>query len=259
MLVEVAFEQSKGAQIATSASMIPQGNLTWADEAMRELQDEIQAAGQTDASVMLTGETGVGKRYAANMIHQLSRRMRAPFVAINAAAMTTTTAPAESDSADAGVPGFLQAAEDGTLLIQDIEKLPSQAQSQLIEFMDRTAKGKRPVRLMTSTTTHLFKFVEGGELRDDLYYRLNMIRLTIPPLRERRADIPVLFRHYLSHYAGNDVPRISNAARERLMEYAWPGNIAELTSVVKTIGASNLPVLIDLEHLPSAVVECQAL
>ena len=118
-------------------------NLTWANEAMRRLEDEMRVASQSDASVMLTGENGVGKRYAANMIHELSHRRRAPFVAINAAEMMDTAPPviAPADDLDGG---FLQSAEDGTLLIQDIEHIPAPAQLQLLAFMDRTA---------TTTTT----------------------------------------------------------------------------------------------------------
>ena len=230
-------------------------NLTWANEAMRRLENEMRIASQTDASVMLTGENGVGKQYAANMIHQLSHRRRAPFVAINAADLLKTSQEAAANRRpDTSV--FLQAAEDGTLLIQDIENIPAPAQTQLLGFMDRTISAKKPVRLMTTTTTHLFKLVQDGEFRDDLFYRLNVIRFCIPPLRERREDIPLMFRHYVSQYAGTDAPRLSSAARERLMEYSWPGNINELTKVARTVGSRTLPDLIDLEHLPCPVVEC---
>jgi DNA-binding NtrC family response regulator len=246
-----------GAPLAVSGAMTPQAlNLTWANEAMRTLEDEMRVASQSDASVMLTGENGVGKRYAANMIHQLSHRRRAPFVALNAEVMKTALPVTARGDADEG---FLQVAEDGTLLLQEIEHIPAPAQLQLLAFMDRATRAKRHVRLMTATTSHLFKLVQAGKFRDDLFYRLNVIRFTIPPLRERREDIPLLFRHYLTQYAGTDAPRLSNAARRRLMEYSWPGNIAELTRVAKTVSSSGLPELIDLEHLPYPVVECQVL
>jgi two-component system nitrogen regulation response regulator GlnG len=244
-----------GALLALGQAMTPQAlNLTWANEAMRKLENEMRIASQTDASVMLTGENGVGKQYAANMIHQLSRRRNAPFVAINAADVSKTTVHKEGQGPDTSV--FLQAAEDGTLLIQDIENIPAPAQSQLLGFMDRTIAAKKPVRLMTATTTHLFTLVQAGAFRDDLFYRLNVIRFRIPPLRERREDIPLMFRHYVSQYAGTDAPRLSNAARTRLMEYSWPGNITELTSVAKTVSSRALSDLVDLEHLPCPVVEC---
>ena len=258
MLRKVLRGSKRGAPLALSGAMTPQAlNLTWATEAMRMLEDEMRVASESDASVMLTGENGVGKRYAANMIHQFSHRRRAPFVALNAAEVMKTappaTAPGDVDE------GFLHVAEDGTLLFQEIEHIPAPAQLQLLAFMDRTTRAKGHVRLMTATTSHLFKLVQAGTFRDDLFYRLNVIRFTIPPLRERREDIPLLFRHYLTPYAGTDAPRLSAAARRRLMEYSWPGNIAELMSVAKTVSSRSLPELIDLEHLPCPVVECQVL
>ena len=228
-------------------------NLTWANDGMRRLEDEMRCASQTDASVMLTGESGVGKRFAASVIHQRSRRRRAPFVAIKATdveAPLPTTGEAAATSA-----GFLQVAEDGTLLIQDIENIPASAQSQLLGFMDRAATAKQHVRLMTATTTHLFRLVQTGEFRDDLFYRLNVIRLTIPPLRDRPEDIPLLFHHYLSLHTRTAAPRLSNAAERRLVEYSWPGNIRELRTVTKDLSALGLPEIIEPEHLPRPIGE----
>lgn len=226
--------------------------LVWANGAMRRLEEEMRCASTTDASVMLTGESGVGKRFAANMIHQLSQRRRAPFVAINAADVLSATPPAGVGATVAGG-AFLQAPDDGTLLIQEIEKMPAAAQSQLLGFMDRAATVKRHVRLMTATTTHLFRLVQAGEFRDDLFYRLNVIHFTIPPLRERREDIPLMFQHYLSLHAQTEAPRLSSAARRRLIEYAWPGNIRELRTVTQQISATPLPDLIEPQHLPCPI------
>lgn len=227
-------------------------NLAWANDAMRKLEDEMRCASLTDASVMLTGESGVGKRFAANMIHQLSHRRRAPFVAIKATEVLET-GPSTAQSAATANGGFLQAADDGTLLIQDIENIPAPVQSQLLGFMDRAATAKKHARLMTATTTHLFKLVQAGEFRDDLFYRLNVIRFTIPPLRERREDIPLLFHHYLTLDARTEAPPLSRAARRRLIEYSWPGNIRELRTVTKELSALPLPDLIELEHLPRPI------
>jgi DNA-binding NtrC family response regulator len=226
--------------------------LVWANGAMRRLEEEMRCASMTDASVMLTGESGVGKRFAANMIHQLSQRRRAPFIAINAADVLGATPPAGVGATVAAAP-FFQVPDDGTLLIQEIEKMPATAQSQLLGFMDRSATVKRHVRLMTATTTHLFRLVQAGEFRDDLFYRLNVIHFTIPPLRERREDIPLMFQHYLSLHARTEAPRLSTAARRRLIEYAWPGNIRELRTVTQQISATPLPDLIEPQHLPCPI------
>jgi DNA-binding NtrC family response regulator len=237
--------------------MNPQAlNLTWATDAMRRFEDEMQLASHTDASVLLTGENGVGKRFAAHMIHQMSDRRGAPFIAINVAQALTTASTSTSGAADPFASDFLRAAEGGTLLLQDIEHTPAEVQTQLLRLTERRATPQ--VRLMSTTTTNLFGVVQAGSFNEDLFYRLNVIAFNIPPLRERREDIPVMFRRYLSLHAGTDAPGLSTAAQRRLMEYPWPGNIAELTSVTKTLSARTLPELIDLEHLPCPLVGCQS-
>jgi DNA-binding NtrC family response regulator len=242
-----------GARLAQSAGMNSQVlNPAWANESMRKLEDEMRCASLTDASVMLTGESGVGKRFAANMIHQLSRRRRAPFVAIKAAEVAEAS-PSMMQGVATAKGGFLQAADDGTLLIQDIEDIPAPVQSQLLGFMDRATTAKKQARLMTATTTHLFRLVQAGEFRDDLFYRLNVIRFTIPPLRERPDDIPLLFHHYLTLDARTEAPPLSRAARRRLIDYSWPGNIRELRAVTKELSSLPLPDLIELEHLPCPI------
>lgn len=243
-----------GVRIATLAGMVPQiMNLAWANDGMRKLAEEMRCASHTDASVMLAGESGVGKRFAASMIHQLSHRRRAPFVAINAADVETAPAAA---GASAHPPAVFEVAEDGTLLIQDIEHIPASAQSRLLGLMDRAATAKRHVRLMTATSTQLFRLVQSGEFRDDLFYRLNVIRFNIPPLRERPEDIPLLFDHYLSLHMRAEAPQLSSAARRRVVEYSWPGNIRELRTVTKDLSAlRRLPEVIEPEHLPHPIGE----
>ena len=210
---------------------------------MCKLENEMQLAGDTDASVLLTGENGVGKRSIAHIIHQLSKRRRAPFVAVNAADPFA---------------GDFPRADGGTLLIQDVERTPADVQLQLLGLMDTTTTARKPVRLMSSSTADLFGLMEAGSFRDDLYYRLNVIALNIPPLRERPEDLPMMFRLYVSLHAGTEAPELSTAAERRLMEYSWPGNIAELTNVTRTLSSRTLPDIIDLEHLPCPLGECQS-
>ena len=233
-------------------------SLTWAAGTMRKFEEEMQLASHTDASVLLTGENGVGKRVAAHIIHQLSERRRAPFLAINAAEVLTTASTSTSGAAVPFASDLLRAAEGGTLLIQDIEHIPAEVQLQLLRFMDRRTTATKHVRLMATTTTDLYGLVQAGSFREDLFYRLNVIAFNIPPLRERREDIPVMFRLYLSLHAGTVAPGLSTAAQRRLMEYSWPGNITELTSVTRTLSSRGLPEVIDLEHLPCPLVECQS-
>jgi DNA-binding NtrC family response regulator len=214
--------------------------LGWASDAMRNLKDEMYCASLTDASVMLSGESGVGKRFAANMIHQLSQRRGDPFTAISASVMASTEDGAIHNSAG------------GTLLLQDIERIPTSTQRELMGFLDRGLT-RRQVRLMTATTTQLYRHVEDGAFLDDLFYRLNVIHFTIPPLRERPEDIPLMFDHYLSLDARTRAPKLSSAARRRLVEYSWPGNIRELRRVTKHLSATGLPDLIEPQHLPEPI------
>jgi len=230
-------------------------NLAWANDAMRKLEEEMRCASAADASVMLIGESGVGKRYAANMIHQMSHRRRDPFVVINAADASHLAWSTRPNANDPVADGLLQAAESGTLFIQDIEKFPAAAQVQLLRFMDWATTVGRHVRFTTATGADLFRRVKAGEFRDDLYYRLNVFCFVIPPLRERPEDIPLMFRHYLSLHTRTQVPPLSSAARQRLVEYSWPGNIRELRTVTRKLSAERLPDLIEPEHLPCPIGE----
>ncbi|MCM3878673.1 MAG: sigma 54-interacting transcriptional regulator [Vicinamibacterales bacterium] len=205
---------------------------------MMKLEEDIRSASQIDARVMMTGESGVGKSFAANLIHQLSQRRRAPFVVVN--------------GADA-VEGCLQTARNGTLLIQEIDGISASGQADLLRLLDKATANGTNVRLMTATNVHLFDRVQAGLFREDLFYRLNVVHLIIPPLRERPEDIPVMFQHYLALHARAEAPRLSNAARQRLVEYQWPGNIRELKTVTKKLGSQALPDVIELEHLPGPI------
>jgi two-component system nitrogen regulation response regulator GlnG len=206
---------------------------------MYKLEDDIRSASQIDARVMMTGESGVGKSFAANLIHQLSARRRAPFVVVNGA-----------DAVD----GLLQTARGGTLLFQDIESIPAEGQARMLNLLDCAAAPEHNVRLMTATNVHLFDRVQSGEFREDLFYRLNVIHLIIPPLRERPEDIPLMFQHYLALHARLEAPpRLSTATRQRLVEYPWPGNVRELKAVTKNLSSRTLPDVLEPEHLPPTI------
>lgn len=229
-------------------------SLTWVNDAMCKLEDEIRYASQTDARVMMTGESGVGKRFAADMIHQLSDRRRAPFVVVHGTdVVAADQSKAGTDMMRQFQQGLLQTANNGTLLIQDIENLSAPAQVQLLQFIDSTTTQGNNVRLMTATSVHLVERVHTGEFHDDLFYRLNLIHLVIPPLRERPEDIPVMFHHYLSLHARTEAPRLSNAALQRLVEYSWPGNVRELKTVTQKLSTQALPLVIEPEHLPCPI------
>ena len=131
-------------------------------------------------------------------------------------------------------------------------------QLQLQQFLESGLPSGSP-RLMTTTGAHLFESVRSNTLGTDLFYRLNIIRLLIPALRERRDDIPALFTHYLAHYAKGNVPRLSPAALQRLVDYAWPGNVQELKAVAEALAVKGLPRLIEPDDLPSDITQAPAL
>jgi DNA-binding NtrC family response regulator len=121
---------------------------------------------------------------------------------------------------------------------------------QLFRLMDWAMSAGRHVRFMTATGTNLFRLVKAGMFREDLYYRLNVFCFVIPPLRERREDIPAIFQHYLSFHTRTEVPPLSSAARQRLLEYSWPGNIRELRTLTRRLSVQRLPEPIEPHHLP---------
>ncbi len=248
-------DKDTGRCFALSAHVNPNPimSLSWVNDAMCQLDDEIRYASQSDACVMLTGESGVGKRFAADMIHQASRRRRAPFVVVNGTDALGSRATEDTSITDPVHSGLLRTAHTGTLLIQEIENITAPAQEQLLHFIDRARTGATDVRLMTATSVNLFERVQAGEFRDDLYYRLNVIHFVIPPLRERPEDIPLMFHHYLSLHIQTEAPRLSTAARQRLVEYPWPGNVRELKTITRKLSAQELPDVIEPEHLPCPI------
>ena len=229
--------------------------LPWANAAMRELEVDIACAIQSDATVMITGESGVGKRFVAHLIHQRSRRRLAPFVIANCQdiAESLPQSGPGSESAQPFKHGPLKTVDNGTLLIDEIQKIPMRMQLQLLKFIEREMTNGSDLRLMTATSTDVFERVRSNQFRNDLFYRLNVIHLVIPALRDRPEDIPILFHDYLALYARADVPRLSAAASQRLVAYPWPGNVQELKAAAETLTAQDLPQLVEPDDLPSHI------
>ncbi|MEN8151772.1 MAG: sigma 54-interacting transcriptional regulator [Planctomycetota bacterium] len=236
---------------------------------MRELfaKLDILAAGGT--TVLVSGETGTGKELVARALHRRSERADAPFVAVNSCALPDTLIEAELfgyvkgafTGATRDKPGRIAQAEGGTLLLDEIGDLPKSLQVKLLRFLqDRTYEplgGDRTlqadVRVIAATNRDLEELVESGEFRQDLYYRINVIGLSIPPLRERVEDIPLLVDHFISMLvARKDKPvtGVSPEAMRRLMAHSYPGNVRELENLVEH-GFVLCPAgLIRPEHLP---------
>jgi DNA-binding NtrC family response regulator len=227
---------------------------------MRDIEDDNPIGIQSDEPFMITGESGVGRKFVAHLIHQRSRRGRAPFVIASwpdavAPLLESSAAygrPA-SESADRFTHGRLMTANNGTLLIEEIERITLPMQSQLMRFIESQMTNGRNVRLVSATSTDFFERVRSNQFREDLYYRLNIIHLAIPPLRDRPEDIPILVRHYLSYYRQGEVPRLSIMAWRRLVAYPWPGNVPELKAVIKKLAVKDLRRLVEPDDLPPEI------
>jgi two-component system response regulator GlrR len=211
--------------------------------------EKIPLVARCDASVLICGETGTGKELVARAVHYLSPRAKKPFVAVNCGAVPTELVENElfghERSAYTGAfsqqPGVVQEAEGGTLFLDEIDSLPLLAQVKLLRFLQEkefrplgaARAQKADVRVLAASNGDLESAVDEGRLRRDLYYRLNVIPLRLPPLRERREDIPLLARHFLQKHALERRAELSPRALQALRDYDWPGNVRELEHVVE--------------------------
>jgi DNA-binding NtrC family response regulator len=236
--------------------------------AMRELRATIERVAVTDFTVLLEGESGVGKELVARQIHQCSRRRAGPFVAVNCAAIVETLLEAElfgiEDRTATGVrgrPGKFEAAHGGTLFLDEVSDLSPSAQAKLlraiqdlaVERVGSNGTQRIDIRIVAATNRSLRDLVEQRSFRPDLFYRLSGVDIRVPALRERRGDILELAHHFLERHAALRPLQLSPAAAEALVEHEWPGNVRELERLVEravTLAASDV---IELEDLPVAV------
>lgn len=217
---------------------------------MRDIKRRIMDIAPTAASVLLWGETGTGKEVVTRCLHDCSDRSDKPFVVVDCASIPLTLAESELfghvkgafTGADKNYMGKLEAADGGTLFLDEINSLPIEVQGKLLRALQEksvTAVGSYTpkavnFRVISSTNEDLRKAIEQKRFREDLYYRLATIELFLPPLREHKEDIPLLFGLFLEHAAamyGREVPRPGHADIARLMAYAWPGNVRELRNM----------------------------
>jgi two-component system response regulator AtoC len=220
--------------------------------AMNQIYKTIGRVAGSDASVLITGETGTGKELAANLIHQNSARRGGPLVKVNCAALPETLIESELFGHEKGAftgavaqrKGRFELAHKGTIFLDEVGEITLPVQKKLlrvlqegeIERVGGTGVVKVDVRVLTATNRDLLEEVKAGNFREDLYYRLNVINLHMPPLRERRSDIPVLIEHFLDKYRykpGAPPTRISEEALELLEKYDWPGNVRQLENEIE--------------------------
>ncbi|MQW88963.1 sigma-54-dependent transcriptional regulator [Sinorhizobium saheli] len=222
--------------------------------AMERLRQTLRHIADTDVDVLVAGETGSGKEVVATLLHQWSRRRAGNFVALNCGALPETVIESELFGHEPGAftgavkkrIGRIEHASGGTLFLDEIEAMPPATQVKMLRVLEAreiTPLGTnetRPVdiRVVAAAKVDLGDPAERGDFREDLYYRLNVVTLSIPPLRERREDIPLLFSHFLARASerfGREVPTMSAAVRDHLMSHAWPGNVRELSHFAERV------------------------
>jgi transcriptional regulator with PAS, ATPase and Fis domain len=235
---------------------------------MQRLRDVAERVARSDISVLLAGETGVGKEVFAKRIHDLSARSARPFVPLNCGALSEQLLESELFGHEAGAftgakstkPGLLETAEGGTVFLDEVGEMPLSAQVKLLRVLEDRKVLRvgglqaRPldVRFVSATNRDLRKEVAAGRFREDLYYRLNGITLAIPPLRERVAEIPGLAAQFIREAAGRagmEPPSLSQEALSRLESHSWPGNIRELRNVIERAVVLRADGPIEPEHL----------
>ena len=240
--------------------------------AVRAIEEEIDCASRSNAKVLITGESGVGKEVVARLIHQRSQRSRSPLVTINCAGVPDTLLESELfghmrgsfTDAHKDKKGWLEQAHAGTIFMDEIGEMSLRMQALLLRFLengeiqrvgsDRT-QSIVDVRVIAATNRNLLARVADKGFREDLYYRLNVIHVPIPPLRDRREDIPHLFGHFVRSYSQKHrvpEPIPSEEVMARLMSYEWPGNIRELKNAVERIVIRSRGV-IGLADLPREI------
>jgi two-component system response regulator AtoC len=221
---------------------------------MNAIKRTIEQVAPTDATILITGESGAGKEVVARTLHQLSPRRAKAFVKVNCAALPADLLESELLGYERGAftgahrtkPGKFELANGGTIFLDEIGDMPVQLQAKLLQVLqDREFSPlgsdrdiRVDVRVVAATNKDLRGLVQRGEFRDDLYYRLNVMRIHVPPLRERREEIPALIAHFLETYThryGRAPRTVTDATMRLFMDYAWPGNIRELENCVKRV------------------------
>jgi transcriptional regulator with PAS, ATPase and Fis domain len=245
---------------------------------MERLRDDLKAAARSDAKVLIVGETGVGKEIVARLIHETGRRRANSFVAINCAGLPDSLLESELfghvrgsfTGAYRDKPGLATLADRGSLFLDELGEMSLRMQALLLRFVETgeiqrvgsdRIEGRVDVRIVAATNRNLPERIQAKDFREDLYYRLNVIRLSIPPLRDRGDDVILLLQHYLEEHARlhrTEVPRLTQGALDILAAYRWPGNVRELKNVVERLVVRHSRGDIGPEDLPSEILDAHS-
>ena len=257
----------------TTLSRQSQVELIGESAPMLELRQEIDRIARSDAKVLVTGESGSGKELVALLIHERSPRTERPFVAVNCAGLPESLLESELfghvkgsfTGAYRDKQGKLEMADQGTMFLDEIGEMTLRMQGLLLRFLetgelqkvgsDRIV-GRADVRVIAATNRSLRDLIVQGQFREDLYYRLNVIHITVPPLRERREDIPALIDHFLARLIsgnGHVARAVSPEALTALSAYSWPGNVRELQNVMERMVVTGRTEVVSVDQLPPEV------
>jgi len=252
-----------------------QAHLIGTSHPMLELRQEIERIARSDAKVLITGESGVGKELVARAIHTNSPRAERPFIAVNCAGLPETLLESELfghvkgsfTGAYRDKPGKLETADEGTIFLDEVGEMTLRMQGLLLRFLETgelqkvgsERAGRRvDVRVVAATNRNLQDLIAQGQFREDLYYRLNVIHFWVPPLRERKEDIPGLIQYFLSRFTSNNgnaylVKGIDPDAFQALCDYPWPGNVRELENVIERLIVTGRHEQVRTEDLPPEI------
>ena len=272
-IVKRALESSTPSQSARPPDSGEELPLIGRSSAMQEVYRSLARLMNTGLTVLISGESGTGKELAAKALHDYGGRKNQPFVAVNMAAIPRELIESELFGHEKGaftgaasrVSGRFEQADGGTLFLDEIGDMPPEAQTRLLRVLQEgeyTPVGGRNtirvnVRIIAATHRDLSQLIRQGLFREDLYYRLNVVPIRMPPLRERRDDVPELVRHFLSNSAGEGLPWkiIDSPAMERLQAHGWPGNVRELENVVRRLAALYSQETISVEVIEAELAE----
>jgi two-component system nitrogen regulation response regulator NtrX len=248
--------------------------LIGASPLIRDLEQEVQYAARSDAKILITGESGVGKEILARLIHRQSHRARSQLLTINCAGLPDSLLESELfghvrgsfTGAYRDKTGLLELAHGGTIFMDEVGEMSLRMQALLLRFLETgeiqrvggdKAQSRVDVRVISATNRNLVDKIASRDFREDLYYRINVIHLTVPPLRDRREDIPELLEHFLRIYSerhGAAKPQLSPDASAQLVAYRWPGNVRELKNFIERLVLKNRTGTITVADLPSEIM-----
>ena len=276
--IESAIERKRLREVnkslrASLDAYLPDSDLIGDSLPMRKLRELISQVADSPAPVTICGESGTGKELAARALHQKSSRHDKPFLAVNCAALPATLIDSELFGHERGAftgavaahKGLFDAADGGTLFLDEIGDVPAQTQVHLLRALQdgeiravgATRSRKVDVRVIAATNVNLERAIREGKFREDFYYRISTFRIDLPPLRDRREDIPMIALHLLKKYAaraGRVVSVFSDATLQALVAYDWPGNVRELNNALEHASTLCTGATIELDHLPAFVL-----